>query len=146
MSAALKPCGCFVSRQTALRWLLTGTGPLTSPGCENGAFYKTSADKAASDLQVNYARRAWAGGTRLLFTCTGLTHHSLVLVLVPPSPNVVHRAVQVYACGGGRVRSECLELARVIAIADGRSATLPSARPRVLSYDLCRGDRRLPTA
>ena len=44
--------------QTALRWFLTGTGPLTSPGCENGAFYKSSADKKASDLQVTNTARA----------------------------------------------------------------------------------------
>ncbi|CAM9921007.1 unnamed protein product [Ascophyllum nodosum] len=43
-----------VNKMTALRWLLTGTGPLTSPGCENGAFYKTSAAKAASDLQLRF--------------------------------------------------------------------------------------------
>lgn len=40
-------------RQTALQWLLTGTGPLTSPGCENGAFHKTTDDKTAPDLQAS---------------------------------------------------------------------------------------------
>ncbi|CAM9780224.1 unnamed protein product [Laminaria digitata] len=43
-----------VNKLTALRWFLTGTGPLTSPGCENGAFYKSSADKKASDLQLRF--------------------------------------------------------------------------------------------
>lgn len=41
-----------VGLQTALQWLLTGSGPLASSGCENGAFLKTSDDKAAPDLQV----------------------------------------------------------------------------------------------
>eukprot|EP00903_Cladosiphon_okamuranus_P007876 g7613.t1 len=43
-----------VNKLTALQWLLTGTGPLTSPGCENGAFYKTTPDKSASDLQLRF--------------------------------------------------------------------------------------------
>lgn len=42
----------FLLSQTALQWLLTGTGPLTSPGCENGAFFKTTPDKGSSDVQV----------------------------------------------------------------------------------------------
>ncbi|CBJ25560.1 conserved unknown protein [Ectocarpus siliculosus] len=43
-----------VNKITALQWLLTGTGPLTSPGCENGAFFKTTPDKAAADLQLRF--------------------------------------------------------------------------------------------
>lgn len=42
--------------QTALRWLLTGTGPLTSPGCENGAFYRSAKEKNKPDIQASGAR------------------------------------------------------------------------------------------
>lgn len=46
------PMSNHLPRQTVLRWLLTGTGPLASPGVENGAFLATSANKAAPDVQV----------------------------------------------------------------------------------------------
>ncbi|CAN0254078.1 unnamed protein product, partial [Ectocarpus sp. 4 AP-2014] len=46
-SGQLKP-------QTVLRWLLTGTGPLASPGVENGAFLATSSDKRAPDVQFRF--------------------------------------------------------------------------------------------
>lgn len=41
-------------RQAVLRWVLTGTGPLVSPVCEQGAFFKTSPDKTLSDVQVSH--------------------------------------------------------------------------------------------
>jgi len=35
-----------------LRWLLRGSGPLTTPGCDHGAFVKTQSTLDQPDLQV----------------------------------------------------------------------------------------------
>lgn len=38
--------------QHVLRWLLAGSGPLTSPGCDHGAFLRTRPDISEPDVQV----------------------------------------------------------------------------------------------
>ncbi|CAM9137760.1 unnamed protein product, partial [Discosporangium mesarthrocarpum] len=50
----LRPGSGKVNKLVGLQWMLTGTGPLTSPGCDNGAFHKTSPDKAKPDLQLRF--------------------------------------------------------------------------------------------
>jgi hypothetical protein len=34
------------------KWLITGSGPLTTPGCDHGAFIKTDPSLPEPDLQV----------------------------------------------------------------------------------------------
>mmetsp|Transcript_30557 Transcript_30557/g.40369 ORF Transcript_30557/g.40369 Transcript_30557/m.40369 type:complete len:624 (+) Transcript_30557:73-1944(+) len=38
----------------ALQWAVTGTGPLTTVGCDHGAFVKTSEDLSSPDLQIRF--------------------------------------------------------------------------------------------
>jgi len=51
-----------------LRWLLAGSGPLTSPGCDHGGFFHTAAagphDSSSPDLQLRFlpARAVTADG------------------------------------------------------------------------------------
>ncbi|KAG5189030.1 GMC oxidoreductase-domain-containing protein [Tribonema minus] len=43
-----------VRPSAALKWLLFGRGPLTSPGCDHGGFLKTKADLPEADLQIRF--------------------------------------------------------------------------------------------
>ncbi|CAM9799712.1 unnamed protein product, partial [Phaeothamnion confervicola] len=36
------------------RWLLTGRGPLASPGCDNGGFFRSSPELALPDIQLRF--------------------------------------------------------------------------------------------
>ena len=46
--------GSKVPKPTSvLKWALAGAGPLTSPGCDHGAFVKTDANLPEADLQVS---------------------------------------------------------------------------------------------
>ena len=52
-----------------LKWLLTGRGILTSPGCDHGAFVKTSPEIDQADLQIRFlAARAVSADGMTSFT------------------------------------------------------------------------------
>jgi len=66
VSSKLKIPGTTIPHpKAALQWLFTGTGPLTSTGCDHGGFFRTSAAATPSpDLQMRFlaARAVTADG------------------------------------------------------------------------------------
>ncbi len=44
----------FTHPKALLRWALTGSGPMVSPGCDHGAFHKSQPNLAEPDLQVRF--------------------------------------------------------------------------------------------
>ena len=63
-----------------VRWLTTGRGILTTPGCDHGAFVKTDPSLPEADLQVNQPLPYYASSSRYLDLAS--------FESIPPSNNI----------------------------------------------------------
>jgi choline dehydrogenase-like flavoprotein len=104
-----------------LNWASKGSGPLTSPGCEQGAFYKTRPGLADPNLQIRFVpARGTSPDAVKTYTNLGL---------IPPAPSGI--AMQVIA-----IRPESTG---TVMLRDGRGA---SGKPIIhLNYLDAQADR-----
>jgi choline dehydrogenase-like flavoprotein len=48
------PHTTMINPKAGMDWLINGRGPLTSPGCEQGAFFKTREDLPEADVMIRF--------------------------------------------------------------------------------------------
>lgn len=65
--------------QHILRWLISGKGPLTTPGCDHGAFLRTRPDVSEPDLQVRVLPFMWTESRPSLSICCRFSFPDLTL-------------------------------------------------------------------